>query len=226
MSQPDSDPQENSEASSEEHWLLDELSADAQRKLEWAAKIRDARAASDKALGKRLIQEAAKDLECHPRTITRMLSAVETDGLIALTRNSRSDKGKARYISEPWRKLVIELYIRGNKYSRRTNQHQVWLLIQGITAKLNSIKTSSDESHKELFDWIATKLGSGDEAPTSVLNKILKGIKKEMASGELKPPRSHVAVYKILRTHLEAKSKKPRHPGQGPLSHQDNRWRH
>jgi putative transposase len=33
----------------------------------------------------------------------------------------------------------------------------------------------------------------------------------------LKPPRSHVAVYKILRAHLEAKKNKVRHPGQGPL---------
>lgn len=196
---------------------MDDLPEKNRCKMDWANKIRDARSASDKTLEKQLIQDAATDLECHPRTVTRMLDAVERDGLVALVRESRSDKGEARYISEPWRKLVIELYLRGNKYSRRTNQHQVWLLIQAITAKLNSIKTSSDESLKELFDWMATKLGSGDEAHTSVLNKILKEIKEEVNSGELKPPRSHVAVYKILRTHLEVKSKKPRHPGQGPL---------
>lgn len=132
-------------------------------------------------------------------------------------REARSDKGECRYISEPWRKLVVELYTRGNKYSRRTNRHQVWLLIQAIIAKLNASKALSDESLKAVFDWIATKLGSGDESHTSVLNKILKEIRDEVSSGELKPPRSHVAVYKILKAHSEAKNNKARHPGQGPL---------
>ncbi len=217
MNQPDSDPQEKAETSLKEHWLLDELSAEARRKLEWAGKIRDARSDGSRTLENQLIQEAAKDLECHPRTITRMLSAVETDGLIALTRNSRSDKGEARYISEPWRHLVVELYERGNKYSRRTNRHQIWLLIQAITAKLESTEASTDASVKALFDWTASKLGSGEEAHTSVLNKILKAIREEVSAGEMNPPRSHVAIYKIWRAYSEAKNKKARHPGQGPV---------
>lgn len=217
MNQLDSVSQENSESPLEEYWLLEDLSAEAQRKMDWVNKIQDARSSSDKKLERQLIREAAQDLECCDRTVKRMVSAVEIDGLVALARESRSDKGEARYISEPWRKLVIELYKRNVKFSRRTTRHQIWLLIQGITAKLDSAKTSSDESLKVLFDWIATKLGSGDESHTSVLNKILKGIKNEVRSGELKPPRSHVAVYKIIRAYLEAKGKKGRHPGQGPL---------
>lgn len=62
MDEPASEPQEHSEAPLKEHWLLDELSAAAQRKMDWASKIRDARTASDKALEKWLIQKAAKDL--------------------------------------------------------------------------------------------------------------------------------------------------------------------
>lgn len=216
MDEPASESQEYANAPPEEHWLLDELSAAAQRKMDWASKIRDARAASDNAYAKQLIQEAAKDLKCHPRTITRMLRAVETDGLVALARNSRSDKGEARYISESWRRLVVELYVRGNKFSRRTNRNQVWRLIQGVTTKLEATEIT-DESLKTLFDWIATKLGSGEEVRTSVLNRILKDIREEIRSEELNPPRSHVAIYKILREYSEANSRKVRHPGQGPI---------
>jgi hypothetical protein len=166
MNQPDSDFQEHSQPRLEEQWLLDELSEEAQRKVEWVRKIRDARSAFDKKLERQLIQEAAKALACHPRTIQRLVRAVDEDGLVALVRESRSDKGECRYISEPWRKLVVELYTRGNRYSRRTNRHQVWLLIQTITAKLNSAQASSNESLQALFDWIATKLGSGNESHT------------------------------------------------------------
>jgi putative transposase len=199
----------------QEYLLVEELSDDAQRKMEWVRQIRDAHSAFDTKRKKQLIQEAAKDLECHPRTVARLIDAVDKDGLIALTRNSRSDKGELRYISEPWRKLVIELYKRGNKYSRRTNRHQVWLLIQAITAKLNSTKTSSDESLKAFFNWIAIKLGSADESHTSALNKILNEIRDEVSSGELKPPQSHVAVYKILRAYTEVQSKKGTASGSG-----------
>lgn len=201
----------------QEYLLVEELPYDAQRKMEWVRKIRDAQSAFNTKLEKQLIQEAAKDLECHPRTVDRRVRAVDKDGLIALTRNSRSDKGKCRHTSEPWRELVIELYKRGNKYSRRTNRHQVWLLIQAITAKLDSTQTSKDESLKPIFDWIATKLGSADESHSSVLNKILKAIRDEVSSGKLKPPRSHVTVNNLLKTYSEAQNRKARHPGQGPL---------
>lgn len=200
-----------------EYLLIEELPDDTQRKMEWVRKIRDADSAFDTSLKRQLIQDAAKDLECHPKTITRLMDAVNQDGLIALIRNSRSDKGEFRYISEPWRKLVVELYKRGNKYSRRTNRHQVWLLIQALTAKLSATETLSEESLKALFGWIATKLGSADESHTSTLNKILKEIRDEVSSGELKPPQSHVAVYKILKVYSEAQNNKVRHPGQGPL---------
>lgn len=81
-----------------------------QLKIDWILRVRDARKSGDKASAREMIQSAATDLGCHPRTIKRMLDAVDADGILALTRNSRADKGKARHISEPWRKLVIELY--------------------------------------------------------------------------------------------------------------------
>jgi putative transposase len=217
MDQPDSEPQVSSEPPSEEYWLLDELSEQARRKMDWVNKIREAQSASDETLERQLIQAAAKDLGCCPKTVTRMVNAVKEDGLIALVRESRSDKGKARYISEPWRELVIALYKRGRKSGRRTNRNQIWGLIEGIINRIEVARNSPSNSLQDLFDGIAISLGSADESHTSTLNKILKEIKQEVSDGELKPPRSHVSVYKIIRTHLEAKKKKPRHPGQGPL---------
>lgn len=217
MDQPDSEPQVSSEPPSEEYWLLDELSEQARRKMDWVNKIREAQSVSDEPLERQLIQAAAKDLGCCPKTVTRMVNAVKEDGLIALVRESRSDKGKARYISEPWRKLVIELYKRGRKSGRRTNRNQIWGLIQGIINRIEVARNSSSDSLKDPFDGLAISLVSAKESHTSKLNKILKEIKEEVSSGELKPPRSHVSVYKIIRTDLEAKKKKARHPGQGPL---------
>ncbi|HEY9697115.1 MAG TPA: transposase family protein [Trichocoleus sp.] len=198
----------------QEYLLLNELPAEAQRKVEWANKIR-ATGTLNRAARQQLIQEAAQDLNCHPRTIKRMMEAVERDGLIALSQTTRSDKGSSRYISEPWRRLVIALYRRNQKYSRRTNRFQIWLLIKAISTKLKAVQDLSDNQLRTLFDGIAQKLGSVDESHSSVLNRILKEIREEVASGKFSPPRSHVSVYNILDVYIEEQNLKARHPGQG-----------
>lgn len=145
-------------ASDDIGWMFDGLSEleqqTIQRKIDWVLRVRDVRESGTKASSKEMIQAAATDLGCHPRTIKRMLDAVDTDGIIALTRGSRADKGKVRYISEPWRKLVVELYKRGTRCSRRTNRHQIWLLIKALLPKVEAAVTKTCNDLDAQFAWI------------------------------------------------------------------------
>ncbi|MBD2077078.1 hypothetical protein H6F86_24970 [Phormidium sp. FACHB-592] len=90
--------------------MPEDLSEEAQQKLYWVNKSRNARAFHNDALEKQLIQKAADALGYHTGSIPRIVTGVEKRGLCALERSPRSDKGKSRYVSDAWRRLVIELY--------------------------------------------------------------------------------------------------------------------
>ncbi|VEP14847.1 hypothetical protein H1P_2910008 [Hyella patelloides LEGE 07179] len=73
-----------------EYKLLTELSEDQRLEMELIAEIRHA---SDRKNKSRLIEEAANKLEKSTRTIRRMVTKVEQEGLAALCSTVRSDRG-------------------------------------------------------------------------------------------------------------------------------------
>jgi hypothetical protein len=176
-----------------------ELSKEAHHKLMWADKILKARAVRDQDLENQLVKDAAYDLKKHERTVMRMVDAVEARGRAALMRTSRSDKGECRYVSQPWRDLVLALYKHGQRYSRRVNRNQIWALIQASSRKLTKVKDGSSQEIDDCIKQIATMLGVAHQSHTTSINKILKQIKDEVKAGQFMPPGSHRMVY---RTHL------------------------
>jgi putative transposase len=109
----------------QEHLLLNELSPELQRKVELISAIVNA---PDSKTERQRIDVAAKELCKCTKTIRSYRDALREDGVVALTRTGRSDKGDQRHISQPWRELVLELFQRGQRNSRRRNRNQVWLL--------------------------------------------------------------------------------------------------
>jgi putative transposase len=195
-----------------EYILLEELSSELRLKVELIGAIASA---PDRETEKQRIQIAVKKLKKCERTIRNYRDAFLVDGAAALVRTERSDKGSARHISQPWRDLVLELYKRGQKDSRRRNRNQLWLLIQGMTRKLDPKELKDPDRLQILIDWYARKLGSSEESRQSKLNKILGAIRKELEAGIFKPPKSHVAVYNIVQDYIKQQNQKLRHPGQG-----------
>jgi putative transposase len=196
----------------QENLLLEELSPELRLKVELIGAIASA---PDRETEKQRIQVAVKQLKKCERSIRIYRDAFLVDGAAALVRTERSDKGSARHVSQPWRDLVLELYKRGQKDSRRRNRNQLWLLIQGMTRKLEPQALKDSDRLQTLIDWYAQKLGSSEESNQSKLNKILGAIKKELEAGVFKPPKSHVAVYNIVKDYIEQQNQKLRHPGQG-----------
>lgn len=196
----------------QEHILLEDLSPELRLKVELIGAIASA---PDRKTEKQRIQVAVKKLKKCERTIKNYRNAFLVDGAAGLVRTERSDKGSARHISQPWRDLVLELYKRGQKDSRRRNRNQLWLLIQGMTRKLDPKELKDPDRLQILTDWYARKLGCSDESKQSKLNKILSAIRKELEAGIFKPPKSHVAVYNIVKDYIDQQNQKLRHPGQG-----------
>ena len=78
------------------------------------------RHAGDRQTRSEKIEEAAKKLGKSTRTIRRMVTKVEQEGLAALAETVRSDKGQLRTSLE-WQEKIIKLYIiRKNDSSKRT----------------------------------------------------------------------------------------------------------
>jgi putative transposase len=171
--------------------------------------------APDRKTERQRIAIAAQELGKCTKTIRSYRDALREDGIVALTRTERSDKGTRRNISQPWIDLVLALYKRGQRSFCRS-RNQVWLLIQGMTSKLLSDDWKTPEKRAELMEWYAQKLGAAAENAKSKLNKILGSIRKELEVGICMPPRSHMSVYGIIDDYLEQQHRKARHPGQGP----------
>jgi putative transposase len=146
--------------------------------------------------------------------VMRMVDAVEARGRAALIRTSRSDKGGCRYVSQPWRELVLALYKHGQRYSRRVNRNQIWALIQATSRKLEKVKDGSSQEIDDCIKRIATDLGVAHQSHTTSINKILKQIKDEVKAGQFEPPRSHRMVYKIVDAYLEEENRKIHHNSQ------------
>ena len=97
------------EPKAKEYKILTELSDEAKLKMELIEEIRHA---GDRKTRREKIEEAAKKLDKSPRTIRRMLSKVEEEGLAALAETVRSDKGQFR-IDPKWQEFIIKTYKQG-----------------------------------------------------------------------------------------------------------------
>lgn len=197
----------------QEYFLLEELSPELRRKVELIKAILEA---SDRATKQRCIDAAASELKKSEKTICRYRNLLRNDGVFALTRTERSDKGSTRYISSAWLDLVVELFKRWHRQGRRDSRHHLWLCVQGLVHTLDTNGYDTPEKRQFLIDWYATKLGTSEESKKSKINKILSRIRKELEEGIVRPPRSHMAIYKAIDIHLEKESSYVRSPGQGP----------
>lgn len=143
-------------SASQERKLLTELIEDVEDKkiimlkLQAIEEIRQ----TPPELKQQKIKQWADRLEKHPRTITRMLAKVETEGLAALARTVRSDAGKLRG-SKRWRRkdlafwqeFIEKTYKDGNKHSRRMTPNQVFLQVKGHAELELGLKEGEYPSH-------------------------------------------------------------------------------
>jgi putative transposase len=75
----------------------------------------------------------ADRLEVHPRSVTRLLERVESEGLASLVRFTRTDAGEKRGSKQwkgksvdEWKEFILTTYKQGNKNGRRMNLSQVF----------------------------------------------------------------------------------------------------
>lgn len=103
-----------------EYKLFTELSESQKLKMELIEAIRHA---SDRQTKTKLIEEAANKLEKSTRTIRRMVTKVEQEGLAALAATVRSDKGQLR-ISPEWQEKIIKLYKQKRRQLNKKNNNK------------------------------------------------------------------------------------------------------
>ena len=142
------------ESEKNEYTIFSELSDTERLKMELVESIRHA---SDLKTKTRLIEEAAHKLEKSTRTIRRMVSKVEQEGLSALAPTVRSDKGQLR-ISPEWQEKIIKLYKKKRRQLNKKNKNkklevncfQIWKLIEA-EAKLSGLKDGEFPSHVTVY---------------------------------------------------------------------------
>lgn len=137
-----------------EYTIFSELSEKDKLKMELIEGIRHA---SDLKTKTNLIEEASNKLEKSTRTIRRMVSKVEQEGLSALASTVRSDKGQFR-ISPEWQEKIIKLYKKKRRLLNKKNKdkkleincYQIWKLIEA-EAKLSGLKDGEFPSHVTVY---------------------------------------------------------------------------
>ena len=142
------------EPEEKEYALFTKLSESQKLKMELIEGIRHA---SDRQTKTKLIEEAAKKLEKSTRTIRRMVTKVEHEGLSALATTVRSDKGQLR-INPEWQEKIIKLYKQKRRLLNKKNKNkklevncfQIWKLIEA-EAKLSGLKDGEFPSHVTVY---------------------------------------------------------------------------
>ncbi|MDJ0903740.1 MAG: DDE-type integrase/transposase/recombinase [Xenococcus sp. MO_188.B8] len=144
------------EPEAKEYKILTELSEEAKLKIDLIEAIRHA---CDRQTRKEKIEEAAKKLDKSTRTIRRMVTKVEQEGLAALAETVRSDKGQLRTSLE-WQDKIIKLYNQKKRLLKKNNKngnqkievnrHQIWKLIEA-EARLIGLKEGEFPSHVTVY---------------------------------------------------------------------------
>lgn len=107
------------------------------------------------------IQQWARLLGKHPRTITRMLEKASKEGLVAIAKATRSDAGKRRGKKQwqpsvkYWIDFIEKTYLDGNKYSRRLNRSQVYNQVKGHAQLELGLKEGQYPSHVFVYQVLA-----------------------------------------------------------------------
>lgn len=144
----------NDVSEEKEYTIFSEFSEKDKLKMELVEGIRHA---NDLKTKTKLINEAANKLEKSTRTIRRMVSKVEQEGLSALASTVRSDKGQFR-ISPEWQEKIIKLYKKKRRVLNKKNKDkklevncfQIWKLIEA-EAKLSGLKDAEFPSHVTVY---------------------------------------------------------------------------
>ncbi|MBD2137792.1 DDE-type integrase/transposase/recombinase [Anabaena sp. FACHB-1237] len=174
---------EEEDGAEDKNLLVNEDSPEYLKKVELIDAIRQA---PDKVARKNAIADAAKALGKSTRTIKRMIEKVEQVGVATLA-VGRKDKGQYR-ISKEWHDFIISLHQWGNREGSRINHHQIFGYLKALASQGEKLR---DKKHHEKF-------------------KGYSQVREDLILG--KHP-SHVTVYKVINSYLEAKHKKVRHPG-------------
>lgn len=127
-----------------------QLSQEAQLKLEVIQSLLEK---CDRTTYGQKLKEAAEKLGVSVRTVQRLVKKWEQDGIVGLTQNGRTDKGKHRIgervagriilpaISrEFWENFILKTYREGNKGSKRMNPKQVALRVHALARELEDTK--------------------------------------------------------------------------------------
>ena len=146
--------QSENKSEEKEYVIFSELSEKDKLKMELIEGIRHA---SDRKTKTKLIEQAAEKLEKSTRTIRRMVSKVEDEGLSALATTVRSDKGQLR-ISLEWQEKIVKLYKQKRRVLNKKNKDknlevnrlQIWKLIEA-EAKLSGLKDGEFPSHVTVY---------------------------------------------------------------------------
>ncbi|MCF4969356.1 Mu transposase C-terminal domain-containing protein [Nostoc sp. CMAA1605] len=172
-----------SEEKETEYLLVNEESPEYLKKVELIDAICQA---PNKAARKDAIADAAKALGKSTRTIKRMVEKVEQVGVATLA-VGRKDKGQYR-ISKQWHDFIVKLHEWGNREGSRINHNQIFGFLQSLASKGIELQNKNyDESFKGYSQ-----------------------VRKDLIVGQHP---SHVTVYKVINSYLEAKNKTVRHPG-------------
>jgi putative transposase len=120
----------------ESHVIINELSAEAQLKLEVIQSLTEP---CDRDTYGQKLRAAAEKLGVSVRQVQRLVKRWEQEGLAGIAQSGRADRGKHR-ISDFWQAFIIKTYQEGNKGSKRMSPKQVALRVQAKAHEIGDKK--------------------------------------------------------------------------------------
>ncbi|MBN8564332.1 MAG: Mu transposase C-terminal domain-containing protein [Leptolyngbya sp. UWPOB_LEPTO1] len=112
------------------------LTPEAQRKLEVFQSLIEP---CDRATYGQKLRDAAEKLGVSVRQVQRWVKRWEQEGLAAIAKDNRADKGRHR-IGEFWETFIIKTYQEGNKGSKRISPKQVAVRVQAKAREIGDEK--------------------------------------------------------------------------------------
>ncbi|WP_287456682.1 Mu transposase C-terminal domain-containing protein [Leptolyngbya sp. UWPOB_LEPTO1] len=121
---------------SETRIIVSTLTPEAQRKLEVFQSLIEP---CDRATYGQKLRDAAEKLGVSVRQVQRWVKRWEQEGLAAIAKDNRADKGRHR-IGEFWETFIIKTYQEGNKGSKRISPKQVAVRVQAKAREIGDEK--------------------------------------------------------------------------------------
>ena len=112
--------------------IVTELSEEGKLKLQILETLMEP---CDKGTYGQRLKEAAAKLKISVRSVQRLVKKWEQEGLSAIARTKRVDKGQYR-IDGDWQKFILETYQRGTRGGKRITPKQVFIRVQARAKEL------------------------------------------------------------------------------------------